>query len=95
LAAVLDQFELKRSGAKDAQVRTLWEAHRSEETLLNALSSTDLEGALRRLDLKTSGSKADRVQRLIEHFATESMELLRSGPAASGVASEKDEPATG
>lgn len=83
LVAVLGQFELRRSGAKEAQVRALWEAHRSEETLLSALSSADLEGLLRKLDLKASGSKTDRVQRLIEHFASVSTESLRAASAAS------------
>jgi hypothetical protein len=83
LVAVLGQLELRRSGAKEAQVRTLWEAHRSEETLLSALSSADLEGLLRRLDLKASGSKTDRMQRLIEHFASASTESLRTVSASS------------
>lgn len=82
LVAVLGQFDLKRSGTKDAQVGTLWEAHRSEETLLNALSSADLEGMLRRLDLKASGSKADRVARLIEHFSGTPIDVLKAGPQA-------------
>lgn len=80
LVAVLGQFELRRGGAKDVQVHTLWEAHRSEETLLDALASADLEGLLRRLDLKTSGSKADRIQRLVEHFENASTDSLRSNP---------------
>ena len=65
LAAILGQFDLRRWGPKDLQVQTLWDAHRSEETLLNALSSADIELLLRRLDLKSSGSKADRIQRAI------------------------------
>lgn len=78
LVAVLGQFELRRSGSKEAQVRALWDAHRSEETLLGALSSADLEGLLRRLDLKTSGSKVDRMHRLVEHFENASPESLRA-----------------
>lgn len=68
LGAVLGQFDLRRSGTKEQQVQTLWEAHRAETTLLGALSNADLEGILRRLDLKPTGPKAERMQRLIEHF---------------------------
>jgi hypothetical protein len=95
LVAVLGQFELRRSGAKDAQVRALWEAHRSEETLLAALGSSDLEGLLRRLELKTSGSKADRIQRLIEHFETTTTSTLRASAASPNEsAGGTSEPAT-
>jgi hypothetical protein len=76
LAAVLGQFELRRGGTKDAQIRALWEAKRSEETLLEALASTDIERLLRRLELKTSGSKADRIERLIGHFEIAPIESL-------------------
>jgi hypothetical protein len=67
LAGILGEFELRRFGTKDFQVKTLWEAHRSEETLLNALSSSDIEETLRRMELKTAGSKSERIQRLIEY----------------------------
>lgn len=76
LAAVLAQFDLRRWGTKEAQVKTLWDSHRSEETLLGALASTDLEGVLRRLDLKSNGSKGDRVHRLVEHFERSTADSL-------------------
>lgn len=76
LAAMLSQFELRRWGTKEAQVRTLWDAHRSEETLLSVLSSGDLEAVLKRLDLKTAGSKVDRTQRLVAHFETTANDAL-------------------
>jgi hypothetical protein len=69
LGAVLAEFELRRWGSKETQTKELWEAHRSEETLLNALTSSDLEGLLKRLEIKAAGSKAERIQRAIEHFA--------------------------
>ena len=95
LVAVLGEFDLRRSGAKDTQVRALWEARRSEETLLAALGSADLEGLLRRLELKTSGSKADRIQRLIEHFETTTASTLRASAAPpSESADETSEPAS-
>lgn len=68
LAAVLGQFDLRRWGPKELQIEALWEAHRSEVTLLSALSSSDIEASLRRLDLRTTGSKGDRIRRLIDHF---------------------------
>lgn len=76
LGTILSQFDLRRWGTKEQQIRTLWEAHRAEESLLNALSSADLEGLLKRLELKTRGSKTERAQRAIAHFATASEETL-------------------
>lgn len=81
LAAILGEFDLRRWGTKQAQVQTLWDAYRSEETLLNALSSSDLENILRRVDLRTAGSKADRVDRLISHFASVDVSTL-AAPSA-------------
>ncbi|MCE9572521.1 MAG: SAP domain-containing protein [Deltaproteobacteria bacterium] len=85
LAAILSELELRRWGTKESQVRTLWEAHRSEETLLGALSSADLEAFLRRLGLRSNGSKGDRSQRVIEHFAGASLDDLRETPAVAVV----------
>jgi hypothetical protein len=81
LAAILGEFDLRRWGAKQAQVEALWDAHRSEETLLNALSSSDLESILRRIELKTAGSKADRAERLISHFSSVPADQLRVAPS--------------
>lgn len=71
LAGILGEFDLRRWGTKETQVNTLWEAHRSEETLLGTLSSADLEHLLRRLDLRANGTKYERAQRLISHFETQ------------------------
>jgi hypothetical protein len=68
LAVILGEFDLRRWGTKETQVGALWESHRSEQTLLSALSSPDIEGLLRRLGLRTNGSKSERVQRVIVHF---------------------------
>ena len=86
LVGLLGEFDLRRGGAKEAQVRTLWQSNRSEETLLGALSNADLEGLLKRLELKTSGSKGERAQRLIEHFASAPLEGLmkKQEPAVVG-----------
>lgn len=83
LSTILSQFDLRRWGTKEQQIRTLWEAHRAEETLLNALSSPDLEGLLKRLELKTRGSKVERAQRAIEYFAASSAEALDVDSATS------------
>lgn len=68
LAAILAEFDLRRWGTKETQISTLWEAHRSETTLLSALSSADLEAMLKRLELRASGSKVERIRRAIDHF---------------------------
>lgn len=93
LVAVLGQFELRRGGSKDVQIRTLWDAHRSEETLLDALASADLEELLRRLDLKASGSKGDRIRRLVEHFMSSTPASLRAVAVPVDVGG--DEPSSG
>jgi PAS domain-containing protein len=69
LAAILGEFDLRRWGTKEMQIDALWESHRSEETLLNCLLSADLEGLLRRLDLKTGGSKSEKISRALDHFS--------------------------
>jgi ribosomal protein L12E/L44/L45/RPP1/RPP2 len=69
LANVLAAFpELRQSGSKSSRVATLWGSGRSEVTLLSVLMNRDLEDALYRLELKTSGSKRERIARLIEHI---------------------------
>jgi hypothetical protein len=78
LATILGQFDLRRWGTKETQVGTLWEAQRAEVTLLSALSSTDLETILKRLEARTSGSKGERMRRLIEHFAIHQNKGLHS-----------------
>lgn len=70
LAAILGEFDLRRFGTKELQVQTLWGAQRSEVTLLSCLSNVDLDTILRRVDLKTGGSKAERIARLVSYFAT-------------------------
>ena len=81
LAAILSELELRRWGSKETQVQTLWEAHRAEQTLLATLSSSDIEGLLRRVALRTGGSKTERIERAIEHFAVTSLDQLRSAYA--------------
>jgi hypothetical protein len=78
LAVILGEFDLRRWGTKEMQVAALWEAHRAEQSLLSALSSTDIESLLRRLELKTNGSKLDRIHRAIGHFADRSGQQIES-----------------
>jgi len=70
LATILAEFDLRRSGTKQLQASTLWDAQRSEATLLSCLTNLELEVILRRLDLKPGGSKPDRIERLVQHFAS-------------------------
>jgi len=68
LSGVLGQFDLRRWGSKDSKIQTLWEAQRSEATLLACFSNPELDAILHRVDLKAGGSKSDRIERLVEHF---------------------------
>ncbi len=68
LTSVLIEFDLKRSGTKEVQIQTLWEAERAEATLLGCLGSPDIEGLLRRANLRTNGPKAERIERLVANF---------------------------
>jgi uncharacterized protein (DUF2267 family) len=69
--AILKEFsDLRQSGTKEIRAKTLWEAQRSEHTLLATLTSRDLEDILLRLELRTSGAKAERIDRIISHFGS-------------------------
>jgi hypothetical protein len=61
--------ELRQSGSKDLRIATLWNARRAEESLLGLLTGRDLETILARLELRISGSKTERIGRIINHFA--------------------------
>jgi hypothetical protein len=76
LADILGEFDLRRWGTKDSQIRTLWEAHRSEATLLSRLSNQELEDILKRANLKLGGAKSERIGRLLDRFATASGDEL-------------------
>jgi hypothetical protein len=71
LAGILGEFDLRRSGTKETQVRALWDAQRAETTLLACLTGPELDGLLRRVGLKAGGgSKPDRIDRLLGHLAS-------------------------
>jgi hypothetical protein len=61
---------LKQSGTKDGRIRTLWDAHLSEATLLGELRNRDLENVLQRLGLRISGSKQERIERVVQFFSS-------------------------
>jgi hypothetical protein len=69
LTRILQAFpDLKQSGIKETRAITLWDSHRSEATLLGDLMNREMEDILFRCGLKIGGSKAERIQRLIEHY---------------------------
>lgn len=61
--------DLRQTGTKDTRVKTLWDAHLSERTLLGELMNRQLEDVLHRLGLRLGGSKEVRIERLITHFS--------------------------
>jgi len=70
LSEILRAFEeLRQSGTKNTRLETLWEAELSEHTLLSRMMNRDLENILNRLGLRLSGSKLDRIERIVSHFA--------------------------
>ena len=61
--------ELRQTGTKEMRIKTLWDAHLSEATLLGELMNRQLEDVLHRIGLRLSGSKEARIERLIAHFS--------------------------
>lgn len=59
----------RRTGAKETKVSVLWQTRHSEETLLGGLTNRCIEDVLVRHRLKVSGSKRERVGRLLEYFS--------------------------
>jgi hypothetical protein len=89
LGDILQAFpELRQSGTKEVRVATLWEAKRSEETLLGVLRNRDLEAILERLGMRLSGSKSERIGRIVHHFANASPENT-SGAVDHSAAAER------
>jgi ribosomal protein L40E len=59
---------LRQTGTKETRIRTLWEAHLSESTLLGELTNRQLEEVLQRLGLRISGAKHARIERIVAYF---------------------------
>jgi hypothetical protein len=75
LSDILRRFpELRQTGTKEIRITTLWQAHLSEQTLLSELMNRQLEDILHRLGMRLGGSKGERIERIINHFATVSIE---------------------
>ena len=91
LAGILGEFDFRRWGTKALQVRTLWEAQRSESTLLACLSNAELDVILGRVDLKTGGSKSDRIERLVQHFSSLDEVAFRVAHAPGTDSNTRDE----
>jgi hypothetical protein len=86
------QPELRQTGTKETRIRTLWDAQLSEATLLRELMSRQLEDILHRLGLRMSGSKSNRISRIIEHFEkTSSTATIRDRPEESQLSSTQPE----
>jgi hypothetical protein len=62
--------DLRQTGTKETRIRTLWEAHLSETTLLGELMNRQLEDVLHRLGLRLGGAKNARIERIINHFTS-------------------------
>lgn len=85
--------ELRQTGTKEVRIKTLWDAHLSETTLLKELMNRQIEDLLHHLGLRLSGSKEVRIQRLIDYFSespqcgaekvSASIEPASHGPRAS------------
>jgi hypothetical protein len=70
LTDILRRFpDLRQTGTKEVRIGILWEAHLAERTFLGELMNRDLENILHRLGLRLGGSKGDRIERIISHFA--------------------------
>ncbi len=71
------------TGLKETKVTLLVQSPFSESTLLDKVMSRYLEEALARHHLRTTGSKRERIDRLVEYFRTMPEHLLASETQAS------------
>jgi hypothetical protein len=62
--------DLRQTGTKETRIRTLWDAHLSEATLLSELMNRQLEDVLHRLGVRLGGAKNARIDRIINHFSS-------------------------
>ena len=72
LAEILAAYpDGKQTGSKQVRVATLAATVSSETSLLLNLSNRRLADVLERLDLRTSGSKMHRIERILDRFASD------------------------
>jgi hypothetical protein len=81
------------TGAKETKVGLLVGTPFAEKTLLQHLTNRSLEDVLARHRLRSSGSKSERIARLIEHFRTSGAAPL-GGEGDSGSPLSGEEPAS-
>ncbi len=74
--------ELRQTGTKEMRIKTLWEAHLSEATLLGELMNRQLEDLLHQMGLRLGGSKQARIERLVEHFAASHIDMASETPSS-------------
>ena len=91
-AILLAEPSLPGSGPKGKRIAVLWEHPRSEASLLAHLGSGRLRVVLERLGLKMSGSKAERIERIMSHFESAPRNSETSPEAVSIMVRQRTEP---
>jgi len=91
-AILLGEPSLPASGTKGRRIAVLWEHHRNEASLLAHLGSARLKRVLERLSLRVSGSRAERIERIISHFESGSGASTTSEEAVSIVVRQPSGP---
>ena len=72
LAEILAAYpEVRQTGSKQVRVATLASTVLSETNLLLNLSNRSLADVLERLELRTTGSKMHRIERILDRFASD------------------------
>jgi hypothetical protein len=85
LSDILEDIDSSRvTGAKETKVRLLVASPYGEATLLGKLSNRALEETLVRIRQRSSGSKGERVLRLVEFFGTATDSMLAEISSKSG-----------
>lgn len=69
LQRILMALDLRHSGSKDVRVAELWNSHLSEHTLLGKLRAKALERLLSGFGLPRAGTKAEKIEGLLEGVA--------------------------
>jgi hypothetical protein len=60
--------KINKSGTKERKVQHLWDSLYSEVTLLNQLSNSELYDLCAKLNLKVSGAKQDKIERVVDAY---------------------------
>lgn len=66
LQQLLLTLGLRHSGKKETRSRTLWDSPHCERSILQKLRNSELNEFLRRLDLDSRGSKAEKIDAILE-----------------------------